>query len=597
MDGVDSSHENNSLEGPDSPHEIIDSETPSSPMSRVTSDDGLLTSAATTTATTSLLSSSSSSSSKQHDTTSSIDHCMNCQQLLAQLDQQIEQKAYLKRDISALASQLSDEEVSREQLEIAQQDLLDDIEDIASSLFNALNQILMDEVTDREGLLKLNRDCDGKLINILQSWDTREGRLKQIKDLLIELDASLHQSSTTILSHRPYTSIHNNNNDDDDYPAKSNSNEWTNVTKSLYQAHRHSKSISSTTGLDETTISLHTSTFDKAAIRLDGVSFNEFQSHLKMLSNTIKSSLSNTSSSTSSTKAVQLSSTPFMKRVLAEDVEPCLFQNNGTSWWKSPWFKRKLMDAIANNRCEIQHTVRSNHFNTSTTNTTLSSSSTSSTTSSPPSIATTSTANLQEIPTPPKTKCTCCGLLRVCEFKMRLHQSNNNNNSTYDTFSLYNKQLYQQQQSQQSQQQQPWLPIDRFCRDRLVAVCDFYGFLSQLPQAVIQNTPILVMFRQSLHFRRKMALAKVGSIGLFNQHNSHHLDSPSMDSKRSSSSQRLNNNSSGSSGSGSIRRRSRSSKRESIVLDHSGNASDTGSVVSLSDIQGLDGTSQIVIVH
>ncbi|CAO3625170.1 unnamed protein product [Cunninghamella blakesleeana] len=598
MDGVDSSsisHEN-SLVGSDSPH--VDSEinvttTPASSMSRVTSDDGL---SLLPTMNTNVTTQSSSKHEDDHDdhenqqqnesiistssTTTSLDHhCINCQQLLNQLDQQIEQKAYLKRDISALASQLSEEEIAREQLEIAQQDLMDDIEDITSSLFNSLNQILMDDVTDHEVILKLNREFDGRLAHIIQSWDTRESRLKQMKEYLIELDASLHQSSTTLTHHRPYSSIHSNNNNDNN---TMNDNEWTNITKSLYQHHRHSRSISSTTGLDETAISQHVSstTFDKSAVRLDGVNFNEFQSHLKILSSNIKSS--------SSTKTIQLSTTSFMKRIIAEDIEPCLFQNNGTSWWKSPWFKRKLMDAIANQRCEIQHAVRPNHYttttNTTTTNTTLSSSSASSVTSSP-SIA---SSYLQDsnMPTPPKTKCTCCGLLRVCEFKMRLHQTNNNNNNNNN-----NKQTYQQQQQQN--QQQPWLPIDRFCRDRLVAVCDFYGFLSQLPQAVTQNTPILVMFRQSLHFRRKMALAKVGSIGLFN--NSHqqqyYYDSNGnllMDSKRSPTSQRH---------SGSIRRRSRSSKRESIVLDHSGNASDTGSVVSLSDIQGLDGTSQIVIVH
>ncbi|KAI8099424.1 uncharacterized protein BX664DRAFT_272656 [Halteromyces radiatus] len=500
MDGLDSSSHGNSLDDSDS--------------SRVETD-------------------SSITNNTMH---ASHDHCANCKQLLTQLDQQIEQKAYLKRDLGALASALAEEEQVRESVEQSRLDLIEDIQDITSSLFDTLNQVLMDDVTDREGLLRLNRDLDGALINVLQSWDIRDQRLKQIKDLLVDLDASAHQSTTIDRS-------------------LSLGHDESSTIPSLYQS-QHSRTMSSTLSTLDESLFIGTS-YDKSTVRLDGVNFREFQDHLKALkSNKNKNS------------KVILPSTTFMKRVLAEDVEPCLFQNNGNSWWKSPWFKRKLLDAIANNKCEIQHAVRpllqgTGITTTTTTTTTLSSSSISSSSTTSPSIAS------SDIPMPPKTKCTCCGLLRVCEFKMRLHHPSTTNLAT-----------------KQQQQQQPWLPIDRFCRDRLVAVCDFYGFVSHLPQAVTQNTPVLVMFKQSLVFRRKMAMAKVGSIGLFTSGDLYGMEvtSPGLRTVRRRAS-------------GSVKRQSRSSKRESIVLDHSGNASDTGSVVSLSDIQGLDGTSQIVIVH
>ncbi|CAO3592413.1 unnamed protein product [Absidia cylindrospora] len=616
MDGLDSPSHGNSIDGSDSSRvdtdssttnilhatnngDVLSSNTSISSMTRIQSDDSAAMTSTTPATTVTAINDNDDDDDlhlQQHQqqqhrplssrpqlmttTPASMDHCANCRQLLTQLDQQIEQKAYLKRDLGALASALAEEEQVRESVEQSRLDLVDDIQEITTSLFGSLNQVVMDEVTEREGLLRLNRELDGALVNVLQSWDMRDQRLKEMKELLVDLDASAHQTTTT---ERPLAL---GQGVDECGPASH---------LSLYQPTRHSHTLSSLSGalLDET-LSLSSSSYDKTTIRLDGVNFSEFQGHLKALTNSISSSKASPSSATTTTKPTSVSgnqylpSSPFMKRVVAEDVEPCLFQNNGTSWWKSPWFKRKLMDAIANNNCEIQHAVRpvphSTGMTTQTT-TTLSSSSTSSSCTLP------SVASV-DMPMPPKTKCTCCGLLRVCEFKMRLHLPTASTTTSATSSFMSKMTLQKQQQQQQQQQQQPWLPIDRFCRDRLVAVCDFYGFLSHLPQAVSQNTPVLVMFKQSLIFRRKMAMAKVGSVALFTSSSSSSSSSAAgdynlMEGLRSASWRQ----------STSVKRRSRSSKRESIVLDHSGNGSDTGSVVSLSDIQGLDGTSQIMIVH
>ncbi|ORZ20295.1 hypothetical protein BCR42DRAFT_205427 [Absidia repens] len=617
MDGLDSPSHGNSIDGSDSSRvdtdssatnilhainndDVLSSNTSISSMTRIQSEDSAAMNSTTPATTVTAINDNDDDDLRLHPhqhqhqqhrplssrpqlmttTPASMDHCANCRQLLTQLDQQIEQKAYLKRDLGALASALAEEEQVRESVEQSRLDLVDDIQEITTSLFGSLNQVVMDEVTEREGLLRLNRELDGALVNVLQSWDVRDQRLKEMKELLVDLDASAHQTATT---ERPLAL---GQGVDECGPASH---------LSLYQPTRHTHTLSSLSGalLDET-LSLSSSSYDKTTIRLDGVNFREFQGHLKALTNSISSSKASPSSATTTAKATSASgnqylpSSPFMKRVVAEDVEPCLFQNNGTSWWKSPWFKRKLMDAIANNNCEIQHAVRPVPHSagmTTQTTTTLSSSSTSSSCTLP------SVASI-DMPMPPKTKCTCCGLLRVCEFKMRLHLPTAATTTSTTSSFMSKMTLQKQQQQQQQQQQQPWLPIDRFCRDRLVAVCDFYGFLSHLPQAVTQNTPVLVMFKQSLIFRRKMAMAKVGSVALFTSSSS--SSSPSaagdynlMEGLRSASWRQ----------STSVKRRSRSSKRESIVLDHSGNGSDTGSVVSLSDIQGLDGTSQIMIVH
>lgn len=92
------------------------------------------------------------------------------------------------------------------------------------------------------------------------------------------------------------------------------------------------------------------------------------------------------------------------------------------------------------------------------------------------------------------------------------------------------------------------------------------------------STTLLNAFKQVMFHRRRMSLSRVGSISLFED-----LDEL-MDERRHSSYRKSQH---------------RSSNRESLVLDHSGSNSDSGSVVSVSDLQGLDGTaaSQIVIVH
>ncbi|KAI9490763.1 hypothetical protein BDB00DRAFT_768251 [Zychaea mexicana] len=466
--------------------------------------------------------------------------CSNCRQLLAQLDQQIEQKAYMKRDLSSLASALSEEEQLRFSIEQVKDSLEEDIQDVTASLFRTLNTILMDEVNDRDGLVRLDRDTGGKLATVLQAWDIREERLRDIKEQLVELDAAVNQSTTATERLSRYRQ--------DDFDAAAV------LPRSRMMRHSSLRLSSPTSPLvplsEDESINNNSLLLPNKTVRIDGVVFDEFQEHIKTLT------------TTAATHQHVMPATAFMKRVIAEDVDPCLFQTAGSSWWKSPWFKRKLTDAIVANRCDIQ-TWNSHALSSSSAFSSTSASSSPATSH----ISTTSSASAlqhqqqQQQPSAPKTKCTCCGMLRICEFRMRLHGPQQ-----------------QQQQLQQQKKPAPWLPIDRFCRDRIVAVCDFYSFMSHLRQGLMQNSPVLQMFKQCQHFRRRMGLAKVGSMALFD-------DEPLRSSGHQSSS------------SSSNKRRSRSSKRESLVLEHSGSNSDSGSVVSVTDVQGLYGTGQIVIVH
>lgn len=468
-----------------------------------------------------------------HDDDNSF--CTNCKQLLAQLDAQVEKQAYLKRDLGALASALSEEEDVRSMIEQDKEALEEDVANMTSSLFSIFNQILMDEVTDRDGLVKLNRETDGKLGQVLDAWDHRDSQLKQVKELLVQLDSIVHTSANASCAFsRRYSQQQQQQQKQQFSPIPTPT--VSNARSSRLFGNRNSTRFDSVR--------------PDSSIRIDGFVLTEFQNHLKMVNDM--------------NNKVLIPSSPFVKRVFTEDVEPCLFFQQSQGWWKSPWFKKRLLDAILKGSCEIQgcnDSYSSSGILSAATTTTTSSSDISPATSH---ISTPSQQSVQVMP--PKTKCACCNILRVCEFKMRLPISSNN-------------------KAQQQQQQQPWLPIDRFCRDRLVAVCGYYSFMSHLK--LLSSSPTLSIFKQIMYHRRKMSLARIGSIGLFNEE-----EEDTQDTKR------LSMSSSGTSRHTYQQQRRHRKNRESIVLDHSGSGSDTASVVSVSDLQGLDGTpGQIIIVH
>ncbi|KAG1459626.1 hypothetical protein G6F56_006124 [Rhizopus delemar] len=431
--------------------------------------------------------------------------CMNCKQLLAQLDEQIEQKAYLKRDLGSLAAALSEQEEIRSTIEQDKEALELDVGDITSTLFSNLNQILMDDVTGRDGIVQLNREMNGQLVGMLDSWDTREFRLKEMKEALVQLDSAVHQSANT-----SSTFIHRFSS-----PPQQTSPISTTTTNTIPRrliSHRHSSSYQNNNG----------------TIQIDGYILSEFQHHLKIVTE-------------GKTTQPTIPPTAFVKRVFSEDIEPCLFSQQSQGWWKSTWFKKKLLEAISKNKCEIQYWNGTYHTSYMSTTTNSSSCSVASATSH-------LSVSSSNGPSPPKTKCVCCNLLRVCEFRMKLPPTSN-----------------------------PWLPIDRFCRDRVIAVCGYYSFMNNL-KMLSSSTTLLNAFKQVMFHRRRMTLSRVGSISLFED-----LDEL-LDDRRQSSYRKSQH---------------RSSNRESLVLDHSGSNSDTGSIVSVSDLQGLEGTTanQIVIVN
>ncbi|KAJ1941910.1 hypothetical protein EC988_006633 [Linderina pennispora] len=56
-----------------------------------------------------------------------------------------------------------------------------------------------------------------------------------------------------------------------------------------------------------------------------------------------------------------------------------------------------------------------------------------------------------------------------------------------------------------------WIQVDSYCRDRLVAVCEFYGFVRYLRQGIYASRSIMDMYQETIHRRLCMFYARVGA--------------------------------------------------------------------------------------
>ncbi|RGB40586.1 hypothetical protein C1646_608182, partial [Rhizophagus diaphanus] len=397
--------------------------------------------------------------------------CPNCNTLLAQVDQHIEERAYLKRDLSALAISLSEEQTLRAQLQVSKESLEQEIDDWINAMFDKVNQMVFDEANTHEELEMLNREFKGKLEASIKSSGTRQDRLRELKLLLVHLDTTKQRQTA------PTPTSGLNRNSVIRRSLMSNSPVNSPRSSRIFGNFGHmSPSIFSTASVDEY--------MQKGRrVYIDGVVFEEFQEYVKSFV----------------TSPVPTNSTPthaFMKRCMVEDIQPCLFE--GSSGWKSPFYKRRLLDAIMKNQCEIQ-TI---YFNSS--NSTPMSSQISNT-------SITRQNSYQEPPPSPKVKCGLCGHLRSCDFRMRLSGPDAVVPPSATTMSS-------SRTSRFSVTGTPgWIPLDRFCRDRVVAVCDFYTYLSHLRQGLLANSAVWTMYKQCLKHRRKMGMARVGSLSMFEE--------------------------------------------------------------------------------
>ncbi|CAG8504851.1 16543_t:CDS:2 [Dentiscutata heterogama] len=399
-----------------------------------------------------------------------INICPNCNTLLSQVDQHVEERAYLKRDLSALALSLAEEQSLRSQIQNNKESLEREIDEWINAMFEKVNQMVFDEANTREELECLNRETKGKMDNSLKSSESRQDRLREMKLLLVHLDSAKQRQSVPTQNGAPL-------NRNSIVRRSLLSNSPANSPRASRIFGHMSPNIFSSQFSDEITFSKGRN------IYIDSIVFEEFQEYVKSLTN-------------SPTPVNSNPTHPFMKRCMSEDIQPCLFE--GHAGWKSPFYKRRLLDAIMKNQCEIQKIHYNSNSVPSISETSQISSSTSNTRSN----------NYNEPPPAPKLKCGLCGQHRSCDFRMRISGPD----------AAVPPMTAMTPSSRFSVTGSPgWIPLDRFCRDRVVAVCDFYTYISHLRKGLFANSPVWGMYKQCLKYRRRMSMARVSSVSMFEE--------------------------------------------------------------------------------
>ncbi|CAG8543330.1 10959_t:CDS:2 [Ambispora gerdemannii] len=159
---------------------------------------------------------------------------------------------------------------------------------------------------------------------------------------------------------------------------------------------------------------------------------------------------------------------PFMRHCLEEDVDPCMrFGNNPRV------SARRIVDAIVANTCCIEEAPFGADKELALNHTSPIRNS-----AAKPifwGFPTNTTAT-------PRAGCQCCGRPGSLPFQYRI--------TPLDDWSL----------------------IDRYCRDRLVAVCEFYVFIRNVHQGFYNNRKIEDLYAECLRLRLQMFYARLGAL-------------------------------------------------------------------------------------
>lgn len=169
---------------------------------------------------------------------------------------------------------------------------------------------------------------------------------------------------------------------------------------------------------------------------------------------------------------------PFMKRCLEEDIESCLNFKLKTKGY----VRKVIIDALMNNNCTIEEEKEGSEKGEDSLESLK--------------AAMTSSASLPEYfgssvsPTRNKTNCSLCSNSLITPVSSMYKCCFNVSGSFLDV--------------------EPSLIIDKLCRDRLVAVADFFAFIRHLKAGHYTKRSKMDLFLEMLQLRRQMFYYKVG---------------------------------------------------------------------------------------
>ncbi|KAJ1570065.1 rab guanine nucleotide exchange factor S2 [Nowakowskiella sp. JEL0078] len=409
----------------------------------------------------------------ENQSTNSQPKCANCRELMLQVDHSNDTVNYLKRDITTLANQLEEERAARERTQLSKDILEQELEELTAQLFDQANRMVIEEARLRDDLENSNKLLRGELKDWAKKASNRDDELRELKKSLLALDRAKQKSMSYTL---PDSSSYSAN-----LATLSSSSSPTSSLQNLLfpEPKRHLAPRLGSAGFG-----LYLS------IPIDGILFSEFQDHIKQI-------VGNAASQ--AVAWATMLATPYMRRCLYEDVEPCVLYSysnpniqNGSLFrigLMSASFKKRLLEAVERNTCEIQAYWSS--------------------TDGLPREGVDRGKHDGELEKrsediwglaspPPKSKCCVCIVTRECDFRIR-----------FGHFDSKGQQSFSE-----------WTPLCRCCRDRVGAAVDFFSYISQLRTGVGKaGSTILGMFRTAQWLRRRMAVARVGNMALFDGDN------------------------------------------------------------------------------
>ncbi|KAI9327064.1 hypothetical protein DFJ73DRAFT_864483 [Zopfochytrium polystomum] len=432
-----------------------------------------------------------------------IHRCSNCRELLLQQDRLHDTIAELRDDVTSLANQLEATRAALDRVQLSKDILDQEIEELTAQLFDQANRMVIDEARLRDELETSNRDLRGELKTLAKQLDALKIRSGNRPTTASPLNSISNLIAVANGTSRPIGPTHA-------FYAQMNLSP-PRLTATAVAAATLQASLSSLSSSASSIAAGSLPTLPLPTLPIDGIHFAEFQDHVK------QTSMLTTITPPQSLSAFQ--STAFMRRCMAEDVEPCLFYayagypgavggifTTGAGKTQNGLLgvKKRVLESMIRGVVDVVRLAD----------------------------CTADEGHTSQGQIGCKMKCASCSLLRECPFRLRLAHKNGIGSPTgtsgvggeaVDSISIVPISIPVVSPDSFS--------ICRLCRDRIAAVVDFFTYMRTLigPRkqgiagggagaASIAGTAgltILGMFRHVTWLRRRMSASRVGSCALF----------------------------------------------------------------------------------
>ncbi|KAI9244470.1 hypothetical protein BDA99DRAFT_529052 [Phascolomyces articulosus] len=379
-------------------------------------------------------------------------------QVEKRLDIKEEEFKALQSDMEMLNDKYVDEIERVAEIQHSKDMVENELEDLSRRLFEEANGMVANEKREKHELEIAQKHLENKLKETQERLAAEQMQLKELRLKMEEMaQEQLQQQQRQSL---PSTVSSTRNS----LTAADAESTFSNQTDPEHRAVRDlagilppSSSSISVTAATENNV-LPSPPLSSIPNTVDQILLNEFEEFVKY---------------SASMPLKKLHTISFLKYCQAEDVEPCLrFGANARL------SARKISEAIVMNTCFIEET--------------------------PPGFAEEQAQRPPDMP------------LRISSSKILLWERINNGGNTQNFIGACQacgrQDHYPLPYRFRTSYFDDWACIDRFCRDRLVAVCEFYVFIRNVRQGYYSSRSTLDLYQEAMRLRLQMFYARMGAL-------------------------------------------------------------------------------------